>query len=375
LVTQRFILSTVGISTLLRAAEDQALRRRLIGAANDEELGPELAQEVAALEDRLTGELRADNVARNRALSAELNGLYGLYDDQLARGRGDMHYLIATDTALGQMTADLIKDYLGDQGLIVDVYTPAHLSAADPTSFSRGIKELIEWCEKTIPGYRESGYRVIFNLTGGFKSLQGYLNIVGMFYADKMVYIFEGSDDLLTIPRLPIEVAYDVLCDYRVPLAMMSQGHLMAHRKVEEIPGGLLDVDGQLATLSDWGFLVWSRARHDLLEEELMNFPRLRYTDRFRKVFEQALPHQRVALQETLARVSGLLESTGGDPMPLRQDGGLQYDNYTNVRTRDGCPIGHFRLTRGRRVSCTLEEGGVLLLRTFGEHDYVNNKP
>lgn len=372
---RRLILSTVGISTLLRAADDRALRGRLIGAANDEELDLELAPEVSALKERVAEELRADDVAHNRTLSAELNGLYGIYDDQLPRGRGDMHYLIATDTALGQITATLIKDYLVDRSLTVSVYTPPQLSAADPPSFSRGIKELIEWCETTIPGYRESGYRVIFNMTGGFKSLQGYLNIVGMFYADQLVYIFEGSDELLTIPRLPIKVAYDALRDYRVPLAMMAQGHLMPRAQIPDIPGGLLDVSEGLAFLSDWGLLVWSRARHELLGEELLDFPRLRYGDRFRKAFDRARPHQRVALQETLAQVAGVLEDSGGDPTPLRQDGGLQYDNYTNVRTRDGRPIGHFRLTRGRRVSCTLEEGGVLLLRTFGEHDQVNDNP
>lgn len=373
--TRRFVLSTVGISTLLRAADDGTLRGHLIGVANDKELNPELAPEVAALKERVAEKLRADDVVHNRALSAELNGLYGLYEDQLARGQGDMHYLIATDTALGQTTATLIENYLVDRGLTVSTYTPPQLSAADPPSFSRGIKELIEWCERTIPGYRESGYRVIFNLTGGFKSLQGYLNIVGMFYADRLVYIFQGSDDLLTIPRLPIEVAHDVLRDYRVPLAMMAQGHLMPRKQVEDIPGGLLEIDGGLATLSDWGLLVWSRARHELLRDDLLGFPRLRYSDRFRKAFERARPHRRVRLQETLAQVAGLLEDSDGDPTPLRQDGGLQYDNYTNVRTRDGRPIGHFRLTRGRRVSCTLEEGGVLLLRTFGEHDQVNDNP
>jgi putative CRISPR-associated protein (TIGR02619 family) len=375
MTTRRLILSTVGISTLLRAADDRAFSRRLIGIANDETISQELAPEVALLKERVAEELRADDVAHNRVLSAELNGLYGLYGDQLARGRDDMHILIATDTALGQAAAALIEDYLVDRGLTVSAYTPPQLSAAAPTIFSRGIKELIEWCEKTIPGYRESGYRVIFNLTGGFKSLQGYLNIVGMFYADQLVYIFEGSDELLTIPRLPIKVAYDALRDYRVPLAMMAQGHLMLRAQIPDIPGGLLDVSEGLAFLSDWGLLVWNRARHELLGEELLDFPRLRYSDRFCKAFERARPHQRVALQETLARVAGVLEDSGGNPTPLRQDGGLQYDNYTNVRTHDGRPIGHFRLTRGRRVSCTLEEGGVLLLRAFGEHDQVNDNP
>jgi putative CRISPR-associated protein (TIGR02619 family) len=286
-----------------------------------------------------------------------------------------MHVLIATDTALGRLAAELVREYLRSKDFTVDVYAPPELSTATPEAFSRGIKELIEWCEKTIPGYQRNGYRVIFNLTGGFKSLQGYLNIVGMFYADKLVYIFEGSQELLTIPRLPIRVDHEALHEHRVPLTMMAEGHLIPRAQVPSIPGGLLDIHGELTTLSDWGLLVWTRARDKLLGDDLLDFPRLAYSGRFHKAFDRATASQRVALQETLAKIAGLLQDSGGDPTPLRQDGGLQYDNYTHRRTSDGRPIGHFRLTRGRRVSCTLEAGGILLLRTFGEHDNVNDNP
>lgn len=374
MMTPRFILSTVGISTLLRGA-DRELRDRLIGAANDRQLGSDLDDEVASLADQVAETLRRNHIDTNRHLSAELKGLYGLYNDQLARGSRDMHYLVATDTALGQVASRLIEDYLKSQGLIVNVYTPLELSTANPASFSRGMTRLIEWCEKTIPGYQDDGYQVSFNLTGGFKSLQGYLNIVGMFYADEIVYVFEGSDDLLTIPRLPIRVADEALREYSVPMAMMAHGHLMRLDQIQQIPGGLLDSQDGLATLSDWGFLIWSRARHELLGEELLTFPRLRYSARFRKMFARARPNQRVALQETLAKVAGYLQDSDGDPRPLREDGGLQYGNYVNVTTQDGQRIGHFRLTDGRRVSCTLEEDGCLLLRTFGAHDTVNDNP
>ena len=51
-----------------------------------------------------------------------------------------------------------------------------------------------------MPGYRQSHYRVVFNLVGGFKSLQGYMNTLGMFYADEIIYIFEApTADLIRI--------------------------------------------------------------------------------------------------------------------------------------------------------------------------------
>jgi CRISPR/Cas system-associated protein Csm6 len=47
---------------------------------------------------------------------------------------------------------------------------------------------------------------VVFNLTGGFKSVQGFLQAISSFYADETIYIFQFSSELLQIPRLPIKL-------------------------------------------------------------------------------------------------------------------------------------------------------------------------
>jgi hypothetical protein len=256
----------------------------------------------------------------------------------------------------------------------VDVYVPEGLSTADPSTFSKGMKKLIRWCEDTIPGYRDAGYRVVFNLTAAFKSLQGYLNIMGMFYADEMVYIFETGAQLLSIPRLPLQVNINALRESRMELAMMAQGHIFPFEQVASIPDGLLEIDNQgSATLSDWGELIWNRVRQELLGEDLLPFPRLQYTDTFRRDFKDAARKDRAELQEVLAKVSGILEDNRGDTSALKRDGGLQYDVYTNKYTKDGRPIGHFRVSQSKRVSCTVEDGA-LRLRRYGEHS-INDNP
>ncbi len=80
--------------------------------------------------------LKHGDVRTNRRLSAKLNGLYSIYEDDLAGGNGDMHYLIATDTALGRKAAEVIRVFLQQSGLSVDVYVPDGLSTADPSDFS-----------------------------------------------------------------------------------------------------------------------------------------------------------------------------------------------------------------------------------------------
>ncbi|MGH8009494.1 MAG: putative CRISPR-associated protein, partial [Candidatus Binatia bacterium] len=74
-----------------------------------------------------------------------------------------------------------------------------------------------------------------------------------------------------------------------------------------------------------------------------------------------------------LAKVAGLLDGHRGDTASLKKDGGLQYDVYTGRKTVEGNPIGHFRVSQGRRVSC-VAESGVLCLRRYGEHT-VNDNP
>ena len=378
MTTKRFVLSTVGISALLNAltADEGTWRQKFNQATNAARLPDEVAAKAQELAQRVIARLRAGNVAANRLLSAELNGVYGLYHDKFpAAGSGDIHYLVATDTALGKLAAEIICDFLRSQGLTADVYIPAALSTADPLTFSSGMKQLIRWCEETIPGYRSAGYHVVFNLTAAFKSLQGYLNIMGMFYADEMIYIFETGSKLLSIPRLPLQIDVGALRESRVELAMMAQGHVYAAAQVADVPAGLLDVDeSDNAGLSDWGALVWNRVRGDLLGEDLLPFPRLQYTDQFRKDFKGVDAQQRVNVQEALARVASLLEGHTGDSAALKRDGGLQYEVYKNQFSQSGRPVGHFRVTQGRRMSCTVEDGA-LRLRRYGEHDVVNNNP
>lgn len=378
MATQRFVLSTVGISALLNALDQTTegnWRSKFNQATNTARLPDEVEAKAQEVAQRVAATLGAGDVKANRKQSAELNGIYGLYDNKIpAAGSGDLHFLVATDTALGRLAAKVICDFLRSQGLTADVYIPDALSTADPLTFSRGMKQLIRWCEDTIPGYRSAGYRIVFNLTAAFKSLQGYLNIMGMFYADEIVYIFETGSQLLTIPRLPLQIDVGALRGSRVELAMMAQGHVYAVEEVSDVPAGLLDVDESGdASLSDWGALVWNRVREDLLGEDLLPFPRLQYTEHFRRDFKGADAQQRVHVQETLARAASLLEGYAGDSAALKRDGSLQYEVYKNQFTQNGRPIGHFRVTQGRRISCTVEDGA-LRLRRYGEHA-INDNP
>lgn len=226
-----------------------------------------------------------------------------------------------------------------------------------------------------MPWRREVGYRVIFNLVGGFKSLQGYMNTFGAFYADEVIYIFESpTADLIKIPRLPIQIDTTVIQNHRVQFAMMDAEKLYPLEELEGIPETLLELiaeKGQTyAGLSAWGQLIWNRTKSDLLTKELLHFPRLEYGKTFRDDFDnQNDSRKRLKLQETLAKVSYLLEQSNGNRVLLMRDGGLQFEKFTNIEG-----IYKFRIDRAVRVSCSVSEDG-LILRHYGHKNVVYENP
>ena len=292
----RFVLSTIGTSSLtnqINNDDPSGWRRLLRDSANHrtDDLDPEAKQVIDTLADRALEKLLQADSQLNRRISAELNGIYGIYNGRLPQNSPDQHYLICTDTAQGQKTGELIEDFLKEHGFSVSVYTPNRLSTKDTAAFTTGIKELIRWLEENIPWRRDSGYRVIFNLVGGFKSLQGYMNTFGAFYADEVIYIFEAETaDLITIPRLPIQIDTTVIQEHLMEFALMAAGKLYPRRAVRDIPETLLEFleEGDAETdagLSAWGILIWNRAKENLLAKELLRLPRLEYAGTFQRDF------------------------------------------------------------------------------------------
>lgn len=339
---------------------------------NEDKTPEDVKQIIAILKQRSDEQLSGAKISQIRRASAELNGIYGIYQDNLSQGKEDIHFLIATDTSQGKTTAKIVEDFLRKQGLNnTSTFAPSGLSTASTEAFSLGIDALIVWLQDTIPQLKRDKYKIYFNLVGSFKSLQGYLNTIGMFYADEIIYIFEGEkSDLITIPRLPIAVDVSLIKPYARQLALLDAGAGLSASETVGIPEAMLaEIDEQM-TLSTWGQLIWNQCKEDLLSEDLLSFFNLEYQDSFEADYKKVKDkQQRVKLQETLAKVSYLLEDSGGDTTILKKHGGLQYDKYTNMGDID-----HFRVTQGVRVSCRSSQEKLILYR-YGKEEEVNKNP
>ncbi len=377
---RRVIISTIGTSLLTnqinRADTDETtwysqlrdtanLSKKLL-----EQNYPEVLTIIQTLESRALDSLSHSEVGKIRTSSAELNGIYGLCQEQLSVGIQDIHWLIGTDTAQGQAAAAIVEKFLLIQSLKnINTYIVPGLTMASTSSFSDGIDNLITWMQTYIPAYKESTYKIYFNLVGGFKGLQGYLNTIGMFYADEIIYIFEGKQsELITIPRLPVTVDLKVIEPFKVQMALMDAKAELSVNDVKGITETLIYICENEVTLSNWGKLIWGECKQDFLAQELLQFPRLKYQDSFKEDYKAiSQKHERVKLQETLAKVSSLLIKSNGMTNSL-QDGGLQYTRYKN-----SAKIDHFRVNQSQRISCE-PLGGELVLRYYGSHAHVEGK-
>ena len=209
-----------------------------------------------------------------RALSAELNGFISFYGSgsKLDAAAKDVHYLIHTDTYQGVAASELIREWGEKYKISMTPILIADLNTGSIEEFRLGINNLVEWCVGTLPGYRDQKYKIIFNLVGGFKSLQGYMQTLGMFYADETVYIFETGGELLRIPKMPVDFAENakqsVLNNFEAFRRM--QRECLSRSECSEIPETLLDIVDGKCTLSAWGQIIWEEVQRDAYSERIL---------------------------------------------------------------------------------------------------------
>jgi putative CRISPR-associated protein (TIGR02619 family) len=377
----RLVISTVGTSVLTnqidRDIDENGCYQILQQTANytDNEIQhyPEIEQIISELKERAEQELSSNNTDKIRKASAELNGIYGLYNEQIEQGIPDMHLLVTTDTAQGQIAAEIVESFLKRKGLTnISTHAQRGLSTASSDIFVEGMAKLFPSMQETIKTWQKSKYTICFNLVGGFKPLQGYFNTIGMFYADEIIYVFEGSNQLIKIPKLPVKVDVSEIEPYEVQLAMMEVGAISTSwQEAKKVPQEWILVDGQEMTLSAWGQLLWEQCKKELLSKEKpLQFPKLEYHQSFLDDYEAKPAHEKIILQENLARAACLLKNHKDGISAMKQDGIFRLRRYVG-KHKD---IDHFDLPKDRRVSCIAKEG-TLYLRHYGEHDDVNNNP
>lgn len=318
--TPALLVSPVGTSLLTNLAGP--VRGTLFANANarHDEVSP--AEEAVLLEviDSAARALDVADEAKARKLSAELNGLlsWEAAEPRAARRDRDRHLLLATDTWLGTETARLVASWLEGHGRQVEVVSTRGLQTRDLMEFRGALAGLTRRLYEELPGWRDAGYRVVFNLTGGFKGIQGYLQSAATFLADESVYIFERSSELLRIPALPVRLDLEPLFEEHLAvLRALGDGDSVPAESCAELPSSLWEELDGVALLSPWGELLWEQHRETLSRRQLLEprRGRVRFSPRFRSEAARLTPDRLRQVNHALRALESYLageRSAGG---------------------------------------------------------------
>src|SRR5579885_387734 len=306
MTTQLLLLSTCGTSVLTNRAEDE-MRKWLNKITNLPTLSGAEDARFKEHVARCREQLRTADEAGRRKLSAELNGIGAVLDRW--KPQRVQHLLIHSDTASGRASAELVKAVLDKSGQQVQLLTAGGLRTDNFPSFRKALAEVTARIEEWTR-YRDQGWTTIFNLTGGFKSVNAYIQALGMLYADRCVFLFEGAPALMEIPRLPVKLADDEVRTHLAVFRRLAHGYAVSRDAVRGVPDSLLLADEDPVATSIWGEVVWGRVRETLLGEKLLDplSPKVVVKNAVRRAFDGLPAAQRAELNEALDALSARLD-------------------------------------------------------------------
>lgn len=343
-MTERLLLvSTCGTSLLTNGASTED-RVWLTTIANDVKVD---AARLTPIVDARREGLKASDEPMRRKMSAELNGVRAVIDRY--QPKQVFHLLVHTDTALGKATTDLVQEALGNQTLLVSA---GGLRTNNLASFREALADLTRQLDALVQSYREQGWFVVFNLTGGFKSLNGYLQTLAMIAADRCVFLFEGAPELMEIPRLPVRLSeIDELREHAALFRRLGVGYTVRADDAMGAPDSLLmEIDGEVTT-SVLGDVAWARHRATLFGEKLQRplSTKVRVADAVQRVFTGLEAAQKVQVNEALDEFSAHVDhgrkltksrtfkKLQGDPVP-----GSTHELYAWSDGATGRLFGHY---------------------------------
>jgi len=314
----QILLSPCGTS-LLTNQIDQDLRKKLSMNTNTNE--SDLNSDDKRIIDEHIKKRRQylydlkDDLKSVKELSAELNGIITYYQGKIPELSHDIHYILGTDTYQGRQVVKIVGDWLRDRGLNTQEKIIQDLATKNIDSFRLSMSDLIQWCDETFQCYQNSQHdKVIFNLTGGFKSVNGFLQTIGTFYADECIYIFQFSSELLRIPRLPIKLDPEGVMNQNLnTFRQLQSNKKLPISECQGIPETLLWQDDGFVSLSEWGQLIWKQGKRNYYQKELLTPLSLKlvYSEEFKKNVQKLQPDRLYTLNERLDDLSEYLESKG----------------------------------------------------------------
>ena len=354
----RYFLVSCGISVLTNGLKGALEAKEICKYSNmsEEEIfekAPEFYEKFNDEYKKLVASLKSRSNEWLKTFSAELNSLlnYGISDK-------DHYKLLVTDTFLGIKAAEVIKAVLEGKGLSVYLDKRKDLHTGSVEEFELAIAELARDLANELIDWKKKGYSIIFNLTGGFKGINSFLQVMASLYADESIYIFEKSNELLKIPKLPIKIDESIFKNKLDVFRKLWLGMDVSGDEISSIPNSLvlIKISGEYS-LSAWGELVWEKFKDDFYRQNLIPSlsDRIEFSGEFKKNFKDLNPVEKKALNEKIDMLERYILN-GENPSSLRY-----HRLKGNIAQRYSHEFYPFEGNDSRRVYCNERDGKIIL--------------
>jgi len=209
--------------------------------------------------------------------------------------KNDKVILLSTDTIYGKLSAEIVKWYLAENSLCdeqsISIEVVDGLQAKDGQRFRKtGLLNLFNLLT------RFEHNNVIFNVTGGFKSVVPYLSLMGMLFNKPVQYIHEDSNDVISLINIPLLIDENIIFQVENKLRRIENESSIS--KEEWMKGldyydkrfeSLIEEQGKEITLSGIGLIFWEKFKLDYPDDLERDY--LDASQKENKLRQQGVPH------------------------------------------------------------------------------------
>jgi putative CRISPR-associated protein (TIGR02619 family) len=306
---KNFILTSCGLSILTNLQKELNFSENIYNYSNysEKEFSRETKKKFDKFIENVKEKLLEFDVPKLKKISAELNALINFYQNDIKNfPKRDSYYFLHTDTYLGEKVAEILINLFKNKGIKnVNPITAKDLKTSSFEEFQISLSDLAKnLVNEIIKPFKYSGYKIIFNLTGGFKSINSFLQTVASLHADESIYIFETSENLLRIPRLPLKIEESIFKENLNLFRMLDLGIYKDNLKkeIDKLPEIVyLKIDNDFS-LSPWGELIWQNIKEEVYKEKLVEpiSKRIEISTQLKKQFESLNPSERLQLNKKI---------------------------------------------------------------------------
>lgn len=173
------------------------------------------AEDIKLLRKAVLAWALAEWTEKKNEISAEIKSIKKIYEHFHKMNLDIRTNLLSTDSALSRLASEIIRDLFitkedipiyfdsekGDLIRDLQVYDKQRFKEVGLTNL---VKRIGDVCEQKYSS-------LIINITGGYKALIPYLTIIGQVYDVPIFYIFERTDELISIPQAPFDFDFSYI--------------------------------------------------------------------------------------------------------------------------------------------------------------------